>query len=75
MNAYFVTVPMTLTERQREAVERAGWTVSADLRNDVAAGAVPTTVIEVTEDDPEAAAMVVANALGVDPGDVRVEER
>jgi predicted GNAT superfamily acetyltransferase len=75
MNAYLVTIPITLTEEQREAVDGFGWRVAADLRNDVMAAAVPTTVIEVSADSPEQAADVVARAFGVDPGEARVEER
>jgi len=75
MNAYFVTIPMTLTEEQRNAAESADWKISADLRSDVMAGAVPSTVIEISRESPEQAASVVAQAFGVDPDDVRVEER
>ena len=75
MNAYFVTIPMTLTEEQRNAAEGADWKISADLRSDVMAGAVPSTVIEISRESPEQAASVVAQAFGVDPDDVRVEER
>lgn len=75
MNAYFVTVPITLTNEQREAVERAGWEVAADLRADVMAAAVPTTTIEVRQDSPEQAVSDVANLLGVNPEEARVEER
>jgi hypothetical protein len=41
----------------------------------VAAAAVPTTTIEVSQDSPEEAAAAVAEALGVDPNELRVEER
>ena len=75
MNAYFVTIPITLTEEQREAAERAGWKIAADLRSDVMAAAVPSTMIEISHDSPEQAASVVAEAFGVDPDEVRVEER
>ena len=75
MHAYFVTVPITITEEQREAAERIGWRIAADLRSDVMAGAVPTTTIEVTQASPEEAVRVVADALGVDPEEIRVEER
>lgn len=75
MNAYFVTVPITLTPEQREAVERAGWAVSADLRADVMSGAVPTTAIEITQDSPERAVSEVTALLGVNPEEARVEER
>ena len=75
MHAYFVTVPITITEAQREAAERIGWRIAADLRSDVMAGAVPSTTIEVTHDSPEEAVRVVADALGVNPEETRVEER
>jgi hypothetical protein len=75
MNAYFVTIPITLTEEQRNAAEAADWKISADLRSDVMAGAVPSTVIEISRESPAQAASVVARAFGVDPDDVRVEER
>ena len=75
MTAYFVTIPMSLTEEQRDTVEGAGWKIAADLRSDVMAGAVPTTVVEVSHDSPEQAAGVVARAFGLNPEDVRVEER
>jgi hypothetical protein len=39
------------------------------------AGAVPSTVIEISRESPAQAASVVARAFGVDPDDVRVEER
>src|SRR6476469_8917422 len=74
MSTYFVTVP-TLTEEQREAVERSRWRVAADLRGDVAAAVVPTTTIEVRHDSPEEAAAAVADEFGVDPAELRVEER
>ena len=74
MTAYFVTIP-TLTDEQREAVENAGWRVAADLRGDVMAAVVPTTTIEITADSPEQAVDTVAEALGVDPAELRVEER
>ena len=63
MHAYFVTVPITLTEEQRDAAERAGWRIAADLRSDVMAGAVPSTTIEVTQDSPEQAVSVVADGV------------
>ena len=75
MNAYFVTVPTTLTEEQREAAERAGWKIAVDLQSDVMAGAVPSTTIEVRQASREQAASVVADALGVNPEETRVEER
>ena len=74
MNAYFVTIP-TLTEEEREAVERSQWRVAADLRGDVAAAVVPTTTIEVSCGSPEEAAAAVADEFGVDPAELRVEER
>jgi hypothetical protein len=74
VTTYFVTIP-TLEEEDREAVERAGWRISADLRGDVMAAAVPTTTIEVSHDSPEQAASAVAEVLGVDPDELRVEER
>jgi hypothetical protein len=75
MNDYFVTIPITITEEQRDAAEAAGWKISADLKADVMAAAVPTTIIEVRGDSPEAAAGVVAAAFAIDPEEVRVEER
>jgi hypothetical protein len=75
MNDYFVTVPITLTDEQRTAVEEAGWRVAADLKADVMAAAVPTTTIEVSDDSPEQAASAVAEAFALDPDEVRVEER
>ena len=74
MSTYFVTIP-TITEEQREAVERAGWRVAADLRGDVMAAAVPTTTIEVDYDSPEQAVGAVAETFGLDPDELRVEER
>jgi hypothetical protein len=74
MNTYFVTIP-TLTEEQREAVERSQWRVANDLRGDVAAAVVPTTTIEVRYGSPEEAAAAVADEFGVDPAELRVEER
>jgi len=74
MTMYFVTIP-TLTAEQREAVLSSGWRIAADLRADVMAGAVPTTTIEISHDSPEQAAGAVAEALGLDPDDLRVEER
>jgi hypothetical protein len=71
---YFVTIP-TLTEEQREAVENAGWRVAADLRGDVMAAVVPTTTIEISAESPEQAVATVAQALGIDPVELRVEER
>ena len=44
MNEYFVTIPITLTEEQRNAAEAAGWRIAADLRADVMAAAVPSTI-------------------------------
>ena len=75
MNEYFVTIPITLTEEQRKAVEAAGWRIAADLRGDVMAAAVPTTTIEISHDSPEQAAGAVAEAFGLDPDELRVEER
>jgi hypothetical protein len=75
MNAYFVTIPITLTKEQRQAAERAGWRVAVELHGDVMSAAVPSTVIEVSDDSPEHAASVVANAFGQDPDEVRVEKR
>ena len=74
MTTYFVTIP-TLTEEQREEVERGGWRIAADLRGDVMSAAVPTTTIEVSADSPEEAADAVAEAFGVDREELRVEER
>jgi hypothetical protein len=74
VTTYFVTIP-TLTDEDREAVERAGWRIAADLRGDVMAAVVPTTTIEISHDSPEQAAGAVAEALGLDPGQLRVEER
>ena len=39
------------------------------------AAAVPTTMIEISHDSPEQAAGAVAEAFGLDPDDLRVEER
>ncbi|WP_028062264.1 hypothetical protein [Solirubrobacter soli] len=75
MASYFITIPITLTDEQREVVEAAGWRVSADLKADVMAAAVPTTTIEVESDSPEQAVEAVAQAFGVDPEEARVEER
>jgi hypothetical protein len=75
MNDYFVTIPITLTDEQRNAVEEAGWRVAADLKADVMAAAVPTTTIEISDESPEQAASVVAEAFALDPDEVRVEER
>ena len=75
MTAYFVTVPITLTEEQRNTADRAGWRVAADLHSDVADAAVPQTTLEVRQDSPEEAASVVAHAFGFTPEEVRVEER
>ncbi len=75
MDDYFVTIPITLTDEQRDAVEEAGWRVAADLKADVMAAAVPTTTIEVSSDSAEQAVSVVAEAFALDPDEVRVEER
>jgi hypothetical protein len=75
MNAYFVTVPISLTEEQREAAEAHGWRISAELNSDVMAAAVPTTTIEVSHSSPEQAVDDVAQAFGLDPEALRVEER
>ena len=74
MSTYFVTIP-TLTDEQRDAVERAGWRVAADLRGDVMAAAVPTTTIEISGDTSEHAVGAVAEAFGLDRDELRVEER
>jgi hypothetical protein len=75
MSLYFITIPITLTDEQREAAEAAGWKISADLKADVMAAAVPTTIIEIEHDSPEQAVDEVANAFAVDPDEARVEER
>lgn len=75
MTAYFVTIPITLTEAQRTAVEAAGWRVAVELQADVMSAAVPSTVIEVNDDSPEQAVSAVAQAFGHDPDELRVEER
>jgi|EndMetStandDraft_5_1072996.scaffolds.fasta_scaffold694405_2 hypothetical protein len=75
MTHFFITIPITLSEEQRNEAEAAGWKISADLKADVMAAAVPTTVIEVTHDSAEQAAGEVAKAFDVDPDEVRVEER
>ncbi len=75
MNEYFVTIPVTLTEEQRNAAEAAGWRIAADLRADVMAAAVPSTIIEISHDSPEQAAGAVAKAFAVDLEEVRVEQR
>jgi hypothetical protein len=75
MNAYFVTIPITFTEEQRKTAEAAGWRVAVELQGDVMSAAVPSTVIEVSEESPEQAAGVVAQAFGQAPDELRVEER
>jgi hypothetical protein len=75
MDDYFVTIPITLTDEQRNAVEEAGWRVAADLKADVMAAAVPTTTIEISAESPEQAGSAVAEAFGLDPDEARVEER
>jgi len=75
MNTYFVTIPVVVTEEQREAAEGHGWRVVAELNSDVMAAAVPTTVIEISQSSPEQAISDVAQEFGLDPAQLRIEER
>ena len=75
MDDYFVTIPITLTDEQREAVEerRVEDRGRSEGRRDGRRGADDHD--RGPDDSPEQAASVVAEAFGLDPDEVRVEER